>query len=132
MTTDRCREEGHGGRCDFCHAASQPLTAYPCHSFTILYIQRGDTLLVREVSGIVTSYQVEPGDDRVYIFVSVGSWAACTTCAALIDAGALDALRQRMVTCLAADGITPAHYPAVERQVLAALAGFWRHRLGLN
>ncbi len=37
MTTDRCLEEGHGGRCDFCHAASQPLTAYPCHSFTIIY-----------------------------------------------------------------------------------------------
>jgi hypothetical protein len=118
--------------CDFCHASGRALRAYACHPFTILIIQRGGILRCEVVSGIATTYRTAPGDGAVRAFVSLGGWAACDACAALIDAGDLPGLGRRMLACLAGADLPPAHRTAVTRQVLATLRGFWRHRACRN
>jgi hypothetical protein len=94
--------------------------------------RRGATLRVTTVSGIVTRYALAPGDDDVHALVSVGGWAACARCAALIDLGDIDALGRRVVASLALAGMPPAYQPAVARQIYALLRGFWHHRRCLN
>jgi hypothetical protein len=122
------RSAGPEARCDFCHAAGEPLAGYACRPFTLLFIERGRALLIKEVGGIVTRYQAAPGDGAVYAFCSVGGWAACGACAALIDAGDAPALGRRMLARQAGPGLPPAHRQGIERQVIATLRGFWRHR----
>ncbi|MCC6629297.1 MAG: hypothetical protein IT340_18070 [Chloroflexi bacterium] len=116
------------GHCDFCHAAGEPLVGYACHPFTLLFIARGRTLLIKEIGGIVTRYQVAPGDGLVHAFCSVGGWAACPVCARLIDAGNAPVLARRMFAYQAGSGLPPVHREAIERQIVATLRGFWRHR----
>lgn len=119
-------------RCDFCHVVGTPLTPYPCRPFTLLFIRRGHTLVIRVVDGIVTRHQAAPGDGEVYAFCSLGGWAACAPCAQLIDADDAPALGQRMLACLADDALPPAHRTAIEGQIVATLRGFWRHRPCVN
>jgi hypothetical protein len=114
--------------CDFCHAAGLPLTAYACDTFTVLFVRRGPAVVVEVVGGVVTRYRPAPGDGEVLAFCSLGGWAACAGCAALIDAGDAPALGRRMLARLAADGLPAALRGVAERQVLAALRGFWAHR----
>jgi hypothetical protein len=122
------RSGGPEARCDFCHAAGPALTAYACGAFTLLFIERGRALLIAEVGGIVTRYRAAPGDGAVHAFCSVGVWAACPACAALIDAGDAPGLGRRMLARLAGPGLPRAHRRAIERQILATVRGFWRHR----
>lgn len=119
-------------RCDFCHAVAALLTPYPCQPFTLLFIRRGDALVIRVVDGIVTRYQAALGDGEVYAFCSLGGWAACPACARLIDAGDAPALGRRMRDGQAGDGLPSAHRRAVECQIVATLHGFWRHRPCVN
>jgi hypothetical protein len=63
---------------------------------------------------------------------SVDAWAACATCAALLDQADLNRLGQRMIAHLAGDDVTPEHRPAVARHLRATLRAFWRHRLPRN
>jgi hypothetical protein len=114
--------------CDFCHTTGRALRAYACHPFTILVIQSGDTLRCAVVGSIATTYRPAPGDGAARAVVSLGGWAACDACAAVIDAGDRPGLGRRMVACLAGDDLPPAHRIAAERQVQAALGGFRRHR----
>ena len=85
-------------------------------------------MIVEVVGGVVTRYRPAPGDGAVLAFASPDGWAACAGCAALIDAGDAPALGRRMLDRLAADGLPAALRPVVERQILAALRGFWAHR----
>ena len=119
-------------RCDFCHAAGPPLTPYPCRPFTLLFILRGDTLLIREYPGAHHPIQPDAAAGRTYAFTSLDGWAACPVCAELIDAGALGALEQRMLTCLNVDSSMPAERAVQTQHVQAILHGFWRHRTSLN
>jgi hypothetical protein len=109
-----------------------PLTAYPCRPFTVVFIRRGEVLLIRVVTGIATGEQGAPGDGELIAFCSPDGWAACAPCAGLIDAGDVHALGQRMLACLAGADLPPMHRTVIEGQIIATLRGFWRHRPCVN
>ena len=118
--------------CDFCHAAGEPLAACPCRPFTLLFVRRGDALLVRLVGGVATRHRPEPGEGEVAAFCSLGGWAACPACAARIDAGDAPGLARRMLERQADRALPPAHRAAIARQVEVTVRGFWSHRPPLN
>jgi hypothetical protein len=122
------RSGGLVARCDLCHAAGLALTTYACGAFTLLFIARGRALLIEDVGGGVTRHQAAPGDGAVAAFCSGGGWAACPACAALIDAGDAPGLGRRMLARQVGPSLPSGHRRAIERQILATLRGFWRHR----
>jgi hypothetical protein len=63
---------------------------------------------------------------------NAGDWAACGTCASLIDRGDREALERRCIDALlrfAAEAMPNLAPGTVTRQVRSIHAGFWKHRI---
>jgi hypothetical protein len=84
--------------CDFCDVPNpEPSKTYACQSFDTMAVLTGARV-------------IEPArfaGTPIKLMSSVGSWLACQTCAALIDANDIDGLTDRAVEHLSSPTETP-------------------------
>ena len=95
-------EAPQDGLCDFCSTIVKPFKLYSCREFT---------------------------DPIVGCCLSNGSWAACASCAALIDANDRYGLAERSALMFAMDGMD---LPDAKEMLLALQERFFENRIDID